>query len=156
MTRGRRAEFKRFARFRDEDARDAIPDPNAPETFAASRLAWDEIDATTHAAWLAFHRACLAARHRLLVPRMAGMRGHAGRFRSDPDGMLHVAWQLPSGEAWWIEANLAAAPRAVGGVHGTLAFVANAAEGDAGAPDMLPPWGVRFILAPPVAPGRGT
>jgi maltooligosyltrehalose trehalohydrolase len=40
VRKGRRAEFAYWPDFRDADARAAIPDPNAPETFAAAKLDW--------------------------------------------------------------------------------------------------------------------
>jgi maltooligosyltrehalose trehalohydrolase len=47
---GRRREFAAFG-WKPED----IPDPQAPETFAASRLRWDERDERTHASMLRFY-----------------------------------------------------------------------------------------------------
>ena len=42
VTEGRRNEFGRFARFADAQARAAIPDPNAQDSFQRSRLDWRE------------------------------------------------------------------------------------------------------------------
>jgi maltooligosyltrehalose trehalohydrolase len=57
VRRGRRAEFAAFGW-----APDAIPDPQAQQTFAASRLRWDEREAPAHARILAWWRALLALR----------------------------------------------------------------------------------------------
>jgi maltooligosyltrehalose trehalohydrolase len=62
VTGGRRHEFARFEAFRDEASRARIPDPQARETFEASRLRWDERDEPAHAPVLAWHRALLALR----------------------------------------------------------------------------------------------
>src|SRR5262245_3762666 len=48
ITNGRREEFAGFADFRDPDARSRIPDPQDPQTFADSRLQWNELTAEDH------------------------------------------------------------------------------------------------------------
>jgi 1,4-alpha-glucan branching enzyme len=40
---GRRQEFSRFAAFQSESARASIPDPQATETFQASKLDWEAL-----------------------------------------------------------------------------------------------------------------
>ena len=50
VTQGRRREFARFARFADPAAQSTIPDPNAEETFLASKLDWGTIDDAAQAA----------------------------------------------------------------------------------------------------------
>jgi maltooligosyltrehalose trehalohydrolase len=62
VRRGRREEFARFAAFRDPAARERIPDPQAAETFAASRLSWDEREREPHRGILALYRQLLALR----------------------------------------------------------------------------------------------
>lgn len=42
VSEGRRREFAGFSHFKDEQARDKIPDPQARSTFEASRLVWTE------------------------------------------------------------------------------------------------------------------
>jgi maltooligosyltrehalose trehalohydrolase len=49
VTEGRRREFARFAAFSDPAARERIPDPQDPSTFARSRLIWEEAEANPHA-----------------------------------------------------------------------------------------------------------
>ena len=61
VTEGRRKEFASFARF----AGDAVPDPQALETFARSRLDWSEAERPPHAQRAsALPGAAAAARHR--------------------------------------------------------------------------------------------
>ncbi len=48
VTEGRRAEFRDFAAFTNPEARARIPDPQAPSTFAASKLRWEERDEPEH------------------------------------------------------------------------------------------------------------
>jgi len=91
---GRRREFGRFARFADPAARDAIPDPNDPQTFARSKLDWNSTASPGHARWLALYRHLLAARQKWLVPRLAGMQGGAGRFEMLGTGALVCEWRL--------------------------------------------------------------
>ncbi len=62
VTEGRRREFAGFAAFRDPRARDRIPDPQADETFASSRLNWSETGTEPHASMLRLYVALLALR----------------------------------------------------------------------------------------------
>jgi maltooligosyltrehalose trehalohydrolase len=62
ITEGRRAEFAHFAAFADAEARTRIPDPQAPSTFARSRLDWDERAQAPHARVLALYEKMLRLR----------------------------------------------------------------------------------------------
>ena len=62
VTEGRREEFGKFSAFRDPEVREKIPDPQAPETFARSKLRWDERERMPHAGVLALYRELLALR----------------------------------------------------------------------------------------------
>ncbi|MEO8077236.1 MAG: DUF3459 domain-containing protein, partial [Acidobacteriota bacterium] len=62
VTAGRRSEFAAFSAFRDADVRSGIPDPQAIETFEASRLIWQEHQGALHAATLELHRTLLRLR----------------------------------------------------------------------------------------------
>lgn len=69
VRRGRREEFARFGWDPDE-----VPDPQAPATFAASVLDWEERDAGPHAEMLAWHRELTVLRRstpQLLDPRLS-------------------------------------------------------------------------------------
>jgi len=55
-------EFQAFAAFADPESRARIPDPQAPETFQASRLRWDERGEGEHARTLDLYQALLALR----------------------------------------------------------------------------------------------
>jgi len=95
VARGRRGEFARFAAFASEEAREAIPDPGAEETFAASKLRWEERERSPHRERLALVGDLLARRRRHLVPRLAGMAG-GGRMQV-LNGVLRVEWTLGDG-----------------------------------------------------------
>jgi maltooligosyltrehalose trehalohydrolase len=62
VTAGRREEFKDFPEFSDPARRAQIPDPQAPETFDASRLQWAERTESVHASSLALYTALLHLR----------------------------------------------------------------------------------------------
>ncbi len=73
---GRRSEFAKFAAFSAPEARERIPDPNAPATFDRSRPE----PGPDAQAWRAFYGELLALRRRHIVPRLDGARalgGHA-------------------------------------------------------------------------------
>jgi maltooligosyltrehalose trehalohydrolase len=72
VSEGRRREFERFAAFEDAEARARIPDPQAPETFAASKLSWSEAEQSEHARTLALYRAALALRREDTVLAASG------------------------------------------------------------------------------------
>jgi maltooligosyltrehalose trehalohydrolase len=69
VTEGRRREFGRFTAFADPATRARIPDPQADETFEASRLRWEERSREPHASSLRLHRALLALRRSALIAR---------------------------------------------------------------------------------------
>ncbi len=83
ISEGRRQEFKHFTGFSSPDRRDAIPDPQALETFTRSRLRWSERDEPRHARVLAVHRTLLALRRQDPVLREAG-RGDLHLEGRDP------------------------------------------------------------------------
>jgi maltooligosyltrehalose trehalohydrolase len=64
VTEGRRNEFRHFAAFSDPIVREQIPDPQAPSTFLASRLSWDERLSEPHASTLRLYHALLDLRRR--------------------------------------------------------------------------------------------
>ena len=84
-----------------------IPDPNAEQTFQASKLRWRERGTRAHFAQLCEVQQLLDARHRLLVPHLAGVRG-AGSHGCE-DGLIRFQWKL-SGKRLHLLANLGAQP----------------------------------------------
>jgi len=108
VANGRRAEFARFKAFADEAAQARIPDPNAAETFAQSKLRWEEANRPPHRARLQLVRSLLALRRHHLVPRLAGA-AEGGAFRSQ-GGLVRVEWMLGGGTPWHLVANLGSTP----------------------------------------------
>ncbi|HZE91181.1 MAG TPA: malto-oligosyltrehalose trehalohydrolase [Rhizobacter sp.] len=104
VANGRRAEFARFAAFRDEAARACIADPNAVSSFEASQLRWTEREASPHRERLALLKGLLALRQRHLVPLLPAQR-NGGSFRVE-GGLLSLEWTLGRGVRWQLQANL--------------------------------------------------
>ncbi len=139
---GRRAEFARFPEFHDESARLRIPDPQADSTFAAAKLAWDELEQPGHAAWHAMYRSLLAVRRELLVPLIGPLHATAGRFEVQGPGAVVVRWALP-GARLTLAANLSAAPVAGFPAAGGRLLWETAATIVGG---LAAPWAVRWTL----------
>ncbi|MDQ2908506.1 MAG: malto-oligosyltrehalose trehalohydrolase [Candidatus Eremiobacteraeota bacterium] len=146
VTAGRRSEFASFAGFADPAARERIPDPAAPGTFARSTLHWDEIARDSHAAWLDYYTQLLAIRRRELAPRIADVRGTDCSFGKVGTRGLQARFRLDDGSTLALDANLgdgeqdgfAALP------GGYVLFATH----DPTYPDSIaPPWSVRWTLS---------
>ena len=148
VTRGRRHEFARFARFADPAAQATIPDPNDARTFAASKLRWDEIGRAPHAQWLALHRELLALRHRAIVPRLARMKS-GGEFRIGDGGVMRVDWTLGDGARLHLVANFAASPSAPLSLPAGEQLYASAPLTARAAQSALPAWTAVYMLESP-------
>jgi maltooligosyltrehalose trehalohydrolase len=97
---GRRKEFAHFAAFASEDARAKIPDPNAADTFEASRpVPGDDAE---H--WRALYRDLLALRHAEIVPRLRGSTAQGARVLGDK--AVEAAWTLGDGTVLTLALNL--------------------------------------------------
>ncbi len=62
VSKGRREEFEHFTDFADDDAGARVPDPQAADTFARSKLAWDERERPEHARIVGLYAKMLALR----------------------------------------------------------------------------------------------
>ncbi|MGP9805421.1 malto-oligosyltrehalose trehalohydrolase [Paracoccus sp. NSM] len=129
---GRRREFTGFAAFEAEATRDAIPDPNAPATFAASRIDWDRAASTEGRDWLAFVQGLLDLRRERIIPHLKDAPGHSGRVLLARDRLIAVDWRL-AGARLGLRANLSPAPAALPQARGECIH---------GAPGTVPPHGV--------------
>jgi maltooligosyltrehalose trehalohydrolase len=152
---GRRNEFRRWASFGDPDSRARIPDPNALSTFEASKLDWSEAAQSPHCERLALITHLLDIRRREIVPRLAGIEGHAGKVLAADRAGCAVSWRLGDGSELALFAALADAPwdvpAAVANGIGTGGRVVYAGA-DGGASTLrasrLPPWSVVCIGEP--------
>jgi maltooligosyltrehalose trehalohydrolase len=133
---GRKGEFADIA------GAGEVPDPNAPGTFARSKLDWDSLGRPAHAAALARYRALLALRREYLLPRFAA-GGASARFSTHGAGAIAVDWTLGDGSRLQLRANLSARPAPPMPVPtGALLH----AEGDCPLRGGLPPWGGTWTL----------
>lgn len=126
---GRRAEFTKFAVFADAGKRDTIPDPNAVETFLASKIDWECANSATGKAWLSYVTALLDLRRRRIVPLLGAGTGHAGTLLRAADGVIAVDWTL--GEALvQLRANLRDEEREVPPTSGEVVFAGSESARD--------------------------
>jgi malto-oligosyltrehalose trehalohydrolase len=142
---GRRSEFARFTRYRDQTARLLIPDPTDPASFERSRLDWRAAEREPHRTWLQLYRQLLAIRHREIAPRLAGARGI--EYAAGERGDLQVRWRLGDGSLLHLIVNLtdrsilsAAQP------HGRLLYTTHPDFGAALTGSGLAPWTVAWSL----------
>jgi maltooligosyltrehalose trehalohydrolase len=137
---GRRREFAAFERFRDPATRERIPDPNARETFEASKLRWGDVKDPGHANALERTRVLLAVRQREIAPRLVGAR--SGTFRAHGERGLVVEWPLAGGARLKLAANFGDEPlEALAPPTGRVIHI----EGDA-AHNQLGPWSGIWTL----------
>ena len=99
VTEGRRQEFADFPEFSNVEARDRIPDPQAADTFANSRLRWAEQGTGEHGRSLALYRALLSLRRE--HPALSGSDRTAGTAVSPDDDSL-VVRRDEGGAVFWI------------------------------------------------------
>ncbi|MBE0532496.1 MAG: malto-oligosyltrehalose trehalohydrolase [Rhodospirillales bacterium] len=142
---GRRREFADFPAFRDEAARELIPDPTAEETFRRSVLTRPAADDAAAIGWLDLHRQLLSLRRYEIVHRLPGAA--AGRVLWRAGAGLAVAWQLGDGARLTMMVNLAAepTPEASPRASGRLLFATEDGFGRPGMP--LPAWSTAVFLA---------
>jgi len=117
---GRRKEFAKFAAFADEDARAAIPDPNALATFSASVPR----DGPEAGRWRTLYSDLLALRHRVIVPRLRG----AVAMGAEAIGERAVVarWRMGDGAVLTIALNLGDEAVVFPGVEGDVVFAEGA------------------------------
>jgi maltooligosyltrehalose trehalohydrolase len=125
VTEGRRREFADFPGFSDPAARERIPDPQAPSTFEASRLRWEEREQPAHARVLALYRTLLALR--LEHPGALGASDDVAGVAFAPDADSVIVRRSDEGAVFWIAARLRGA-----GVVDLASAVKDARPGDRG------------------------
>ena len=137
---GRRREFKDFVAFGRHADPLSIPDPNAPETFAAAKLDWRHCTSDDGQAALKRVRRLLELRQRRIVPHLDGTGPRSGRILAGRDGAVAVDWQL-KGALLQLRANFAFHGQTLPDATGELLF---ATDDDPG-PDK-PPHSVAVYL----------
>jgi maltooligosyltrehalose trehalohydrolase len=102
---GRRNEFAAFSAFADPQKREHIPDPNAEQTFIASRPDFATAgDDATHA----LYRQLLQIRHHVIIPRLEGVQALQASVLAE--GAISASWQLGDGSQLRIDLNLSDKP----------------------------------------------
>ncbi|MCO7594917.1 MULTISPECIES: malto-oligosyltrehalose trehalohydrolase [Pseudomonas] len=99
---GRRNEFAHFTAFADPQQRARIPDPNAADTFEASRLDAQDV----LAGWHGLYQRLLALRRRHVVPHLPGSRALGAEVLGER--ALTARWRLGDGSELRIDLNLGA------------------------------------------------
>jgi maltooligosyltrehalose trehalohydrolase len=113
---GRRREFASFAAFSDPARRAAIPDPNAPETFARSRPMPDPVHGAARAK---LYRHLLAIRREQIVPRLKGTKAIGAKAIGS--SAVVAQWRLRDA-VLMLASNLGAEPCVVKRPAGRLIF----------------------------------
>ncbi len=108
---GRRGEFADFAAFADEEKREHIPDPNHPDTFEASRPAFNAVHLDTdagndHRNWSELYHTLLALRAEHIAPRLPGSQALGADVLAE--GAVSARWRLGDGTVLRIDLNLSA------------------------------------------------
>ncbi len=146
VTEGRRGEFAGFAEFSDPHKRERIPDPVAVATFEQSKLRWDELARTEHAAWLDYYARLLAIRREEIAPYIEGASGSSARYAKIGERGLRAEFGLDDGATLVLEANLGPVPLDgfAGSVPGRTLFTTPDA---AFSGSLAPAWSVRWHRA---------
>ena len=103
---GRRKEFAHFPDFADAESLKRIPDPNAAETFEASRPE----PGPDAEAWRALYRRLLDLRRRLVAPALEGASSIEARAIAEK--AVWARWRLGDGAVLTLAMNLGDAPAA--------------------------------------------
>jgi maltooligosyltrehalose trehalohydrolase len=147
VTAGRRNEFARFAQFNNPEKRETIPDPNAAETFEASRLDWGAIERPNHREWLSFYRRLLKLRRQYTVPHVSGGCIRKAGYKVLGDLGLAAYWEFPDSSRLTLLANLDNA--CLSGLtfpESQIIYASEEINTDALGPGTLSPWSVRWFL----------
>lgn len=147
---GRREGFARFSKFRDPTAREGIPDPNAPATFASAVLNWADAGAAPHREWLGFYRRLLSLRHAEIVPRLGNLDPGAAGYRVVGRTGLEVDWPLRPGGFLSLVANLGgeAVRLSEKPPSGRVLYASDEGIPERISEGLLPPWSVMWSLVP--------
>jgi malto-oligosyltrehalose trehalohydrolase len=144
VTNGRRNEFSRFEKFRSDDRRAQIPDPNSEKTFQCSKLDWQSVTGPLHKNWLDFYRTLLSIRRDAIIPHLKHVNAGRAHYNVFGKNGLSVNWSLGDKGFLTLLANLgseagASVPRPAGDMIYT-----NVPE--ASLEKELSPWCVAWFL----------
>jgi malto-oligosyltrehalose trehalohydrolase len=146
VTKGRRSEFQRFAKFSDPEVRAKIPDPNSESTFIRSKLDWTTLKQPEHESWLCFYREMLALRRSAIVPLLCELIPGTGVFHTLERSGLAVEWRLKSGRSFNLVANLGDSDIPVELTSATRIIYSSSTISSAADELILEPWTVCWRL----------
>jgi malto-oligosyltrehalose trehalohydrolase len=142
---GRRDEFSRFERFSSPETRARIPDPNAEETFRASKLDWGSLELESHRDWLEFYRDLLRLRKEHIT--RLGDRS-ATEFTVHPPTGLRVEWKFGPSTVTLLANMGAASQPAPPAARGRLIYARGENVISWLEQKTLPRWSVAWFLNP--------
>jgi maltooligosyltrehalose trehalohydrolase len=122
---GRRREFARFEGFQLGETADAIPDPNAPQTFECCRPV---VDGEQGLGRRALYARLLALRAEALMPQLAGAQAMAAHAAGVAGALAR--WRLADASVLTIACNLGREPCPIEPPDGGLLFESRAGAGE--------------------------
>jgi maltooligosyltrehalose trehalohydrolase len=147
---GRRREFAHFPEFSDPAARERIPDPTAPETFASAVLDWARVNDSPGKQWLELYQPLLKLRQQRLVPKLAGILQTNGECLPLGERALQVCWRLGEGSELTLLANLGESEVPLPApLAGEVLFALPESLDPRAAQGKLPSWAVLWLLKEP-------
>jgi len=143
VTKGRRSEFSRFAKFNSPNTLESIPDPNSENTFQQSKLDWKSLPEKVHADWLRLYRDLLVIRQKQIVPHLGSASDIRCQATQSPERSLALDWNLKDGALLELRANLGTEHRCLPAPRGDVIYASDLA---ALQKKTLPPWSVAWFV----------
>jgi maltooligosyltrehalose trehalohydrolase len=119
VTKGRRNEFSRFAKFSSPEMREQIPNPNAVETFLRSKLDWLSLGQESPERMIGFYRELLSVRQRRIVPLLNQHSQARILCCSEEKRAMNIEWAFKDGKTLVLHANLGEKPATFAAPPGT-------------------------------------
>ncbi len=140
---GRLKEFARLAHLADGASAAAIPDPQAPATFAQSKLDWGSSTDPEHARWLNRYRELLSIRRDTVVPMLVSIDPQRCGFATTGPRSLAAHWSTDDGARLLLFANLGGTPDAGPALpSGKLVYT----TGNTAAQALVSQWSTTWLL----------
>jgi len=121
VRRGRQGEAENFGGMPSGKTADDLPDPLAPQTFAASKLRWERAESGAGRAHLAFMRQLAGIRQRHIAPLLRQCNLPSYEIPPAPDGIVAIDWSF-GGPVLELRANLTTGKSTVPPIHGEPIF----------------------------------
>jgi maltooligosyltrehalose trehalohydrolase len=141
---GRRREFAGFEGFQPDETADAIPDPNAPQTFECCR---PEADGEQGVRRRVLYAKLLALRAAVLMPQLEGAQAMAAHAAGVAGALAR--WRLADASVLTIACNLGPEPCPIEPPDGGLLFESRAGAGEQALHGQLQGRATIAFLEPP-------